>query len=338
MRPMDTPLRARIRTFVTTLVGVVVLAAAGCSSTSSHASPVPSTGAAAPTLTTTTRVTAPAPTTPASCTRPHAAGQVAQSFTFLGVSRAYQLYVPATYTGTKSVPVVFDFHGFGSNAVQQMAYGNFKPEADRDDFLLVAPDGQVPANRHFNLTGEKGLQNDVQMVGALLDHIEATLCVDTARVYATGMSDGGAMTSVLACRMSNRFAAFGAVAVVVACGGTRPVPIMGFAGTADPVVPFNGGRVNCCGGGQIAGASPSMTSWAKFDKCATKFTDTELSSEVTRRTWSGCAPGSAAIFYIINGGGHTWPGSIPIASLGKTTEQIDASATIWKFFQAHPLT
>ena len=94
---------------------------------------------------------------------------------------------------------MFDFHGFGSNAVQQMVYGNFKPEADRDDFLIVAPDGQVPADRHFNLTGEKGLQNDVQMVGALLDHIEATFCVDTHRVYATGMSDGGAMTSVLAC-------------------------------------------------------------------------------------------------------------------------------------------
>jgi polyhydroxybutyrate depolymerase len=333
MRPMDTPPRARIRTFVATLVGVVVLAAAGCSSTSSHASPVPSTRAPAPTTTTTVATT----TIPASCARPHAAGQSAQSFTFQGVSRSYQLYVPAEYTGTKLVPVVFDFHGFGSNAVQQMVYGNFKPEADRDDFLIVAPDGQVPADRHFNLTGQKGLQNDVQMVDALLDRIEASFCVDPARVYATGMSDGGAMTSVLACRMSNRFAAFGAVAVVVACGGTRPVPIMGFAGTADPVVPFNGGKVNCCGGGQIAGASPSMTSWAKFDKCATRLTDTTLSSEVTRRTWSGCAPGSAAIFYIINGGGHTWPGSIPIATLGKTTMQIDASATIWKFFQAHSL-
>ena len=122
------------------------------------------------------------------------------------------------------MPVVFDFHGFGSNAVQQMVYGNFKPEADRDDFLIVAPDGQVPADRHFNLSGEPGLQNDVQMVGALLDHIEATFCVDTERVYATGMSDGGAMTSVLACRMRNRFAAFGAVALVLPCGGDEPGP------------------------------------------------------------------------------------------------------------------
>ncbi len=322
------------------LVAVCALAVGGCSSSSSDAgTPILPT-------TTTPASTAPAiPTTvPASttvpaavCAQPHAAGQVAQSFTFQGVARTYLLYVPRAYTGAEKVPLVFDFHGFGSNAVQQMVYGNYKPESERDDFLIVAPDGQVPADRHFNLTGEKGLQNDVQMVGALLDHIEATLCVDARRVYATGMSDGGAMTSVLACQMSNRFAAFGPVAVVVACGGTRAIPITGFAGTADPVVPFNGGKIQCCGGGQIAGASEAMTAWAKFDKCATAFTDTLLSSEVTRRTWSGCAPGGSVTFYIIAGGGHTWPGSIPIASLGKTTNQIDASATLWRFFQAHTL-
>jgi polyhydroxybutyrate depolymerase len=331
---MSAPAR-RAHTHVASLLVIAALAAGGCSSSSSDAGPptTPTTAAAATTAAAPTTTT-----TAAACARPHSAGQSSESFSFQGGLRTYQLYVPAAYTGRRAVPVVFDFHGFGSNAVEQMVYGNFRPEADHDDFLIVAPDGQVPASRHFNLTGEKGLQNDVQMVGALLDHIEATFCVDPARVYSTGMSDGGAMTSVLACQMSNRFAAFGAVAVVVACGGTRPVPIMGFAGTADPIVPFNGGTVNCCGGGQIAGASPSMTSWAKFDKCATKFTDTQLSSEVTRRTWSGCAPGSAAVFYIIKGGGHTWPGSISIAGLGPTTKQIDASATIWKFFQAHPRT
>ncbi len=339
---MHTPIGARpgISTLVTALVAALALGAAGCSSTSSQASPPPTTssGTAAP------GTTAPAPTTPApttaaaTCARPHAAGQFAQSFTFRGVDRTYQLYVPAAYTGAERVPVVFDFHGFGSSAVEQMIYGNFKPEADHDDFLIVAPDGQVPSDRHFNLTGEKGLQNDVQMVGALLDHIEATFCVDTTRVFSTGMSDGGAMTSVLACQMSDRFAAFGAVAVIIACGGPRAVPIMAFSGTADPVVPFDGGRVNCCGGAQIGSAPSAMSGWAAHDKCKTAFHDDSLSSEVTRRTWSGCAPGSATVFYIINGGGHTWPGSIPIDRLGKTTKQIDASATIWAFFQAHPLT
>ena len=237
------------------------------------------------------------PTTSGDCgrraPRPHASGQFAQSFTFQGVGAHVSALRPAKYTGTKSVPVVFDFHGFGSNAVQQMVYGNFKPEADRDDFLIVAPDGQVPANRHFNLTGEKGLQNDVQMVGALLDHIEATFCVDTTRVYATGMSDGGAMTSVLACTMSNRFAAFGAVAVVVACGGNRPVPIMAIRRNR------RSGRAVQRRQGELLrrwsrhrARPPSMTSWAKFDKLRDHVHRHRLSSEVTRRTWSGCAPGA----------------------------------------------
>ena len=157
--------------------------------------------------------------TSASCNRPHKAGQLAQSFTFEGKARTYQLYVPAAYKGTAGVPLVFDFHGFGSNAVEQMVYGNFKPEADKFDFLIVAPDGQDGAGgRHFNLSGEKGLQNDLTMVQSLLSHIEATLCVNASRVYATGMSDGGAMTSVLACTAPDKFAAFAPVAVT-----SRPV-------------------------------------------------------------------------------------------------------------------
>jgi polyhydroxybutyrate depolymerase len=307
------------------VIALAVVMAAGCGSSSRAAHAPPTTDAP----TTTVPVVA--------CARPHAAGQSSESFTFQGVARTFQLYVPRGYTGTKNVPVVFDFHGFGSDAVQQMVYGNFEPEADRDTFLIVAPDGQVPDNRHFNLTAEKGLQNDVQMVGALLDHIQATFCVDRNRVYATGMSDGGAMTSVLACSLSNRFAAFGAVAVIIACGGSHPVPIMAFSGTADPVVPFNGGTVSCCGGAHLGAAPDAMAKWAAHNHCAADFHDVRLGTEVRRRTWTGCAPGSAAVFYIIDGGGHTWPGSIHIAGLGMTTDQIDASATIWRFFQAHPL-
>jgi len=80
-----------------------------------------------------------------------------------------------------------------------------------------------------------------------------------------------------------------------------------------------------------------MASWAKVDGCSATFRDEKISSEVTRRLWTGCGRGKAPVFYIINGGGHTWPGSIPVARLGPTTTQIDASATIWDFFKAHPL-
>lgn len=256
---------------------------------------------------------------------------------FEGQDRTYELYVPPKYTGRQAVPVVFNFHGFGSNAKQQMLYGNFRPEADRDDFLIVAPDGQNPAARHFNLTGEKGLQNDVQMVGALLDHVEAQLCVDSRRVYSTGMSNGGAMTSTLACAMPKRFAAYAAVAVVLysrGCAAETPVAIAAFSGTADPVVPFAGGRVKCCGGASLPAPTASMTGWAAHNECAAK-REIKIGTDVVLTRWTGCSGTSAVDFYVIQGGGHTWPGSIPIASLGKTTQTINASAVIWQFFQAH---
>lgn len=313
----------------TVLLTACALTATACTSSSHSATPEPTT---VPHAATAASVT--------TCHRPHKPGQVSQSFKFLGKTRTYQLYVPAAYNGTKRVPLVFDFHGFGSNAIEQMVYGNFKPQADHNDFLVVAPDGQDNGvGRHFSFGTEKGLQNDINMVQSLLSHLEATLCVDATRVYSTGMSDGGAMTSLLACVAPTKFAAFAAVAVIIYCGanGKKPVALASFQGTADPVVPYNGGAVHCCGGTVLASKPVSMAKWAAQDHCAKKFTDTRLGSEVVRRTWKGCAKGSAVVFYIIVGGGHTWPGSIPIPSLGLTTQQIKASDVIWKFFAAHKL-
>src|SRR5262249_5200125 len=115
-----------------------------------------------------------------------------------------------------------------------------------------------------------------------------------------------------------------------------PAPYLGVAGTADPVVPFNGGRVNCCGGATLAGAPAAAANWAKHNRGNAKFTETRLGSEGRRRTWAGRAPDAHVVFYIVDGGGHTWPGSIPIERLGMTTKQLNASATIWDFFKAHP--
>jgi polyhydroxybutyrate depolymerase len=306
------------------------MATAACSSTSGSTRSAPS--GAVPHVVTAASVKA--------CHRPHPAGQYSQTLTVQGKHRTYQLYVPAAYTGTKRVPLVFNFHGFGSNALQEMLYADFKPQADTNDFLIVAPDGQgSPGGRHFSFGGEPGLQNDVTMVSALLGRLRATLCVDASRVYSTGMSDGGAMTSVLACALPDKFAAFAAVAVIIYCGSKakRTVPIEAFSGTADPVVPFKGGAVHCCGGTLLAAPTKAMADWAAHNRCRAKFTDTRLGSEVRRRTWKSCAPGSNTVFYIIDGGGHTWPGAISITRLGFTTHQIKASAVIWKFFSAHQL-
>jgi polyhydroxybutyrate depolymerase len=179
------------------------------------------------------------------------------------------------------------------------------------------------------------------MVDALLDHLMATLCVDARRVYATGMSYGGVMTSALACAANDRFAAFAPVAGIISvpgCSRARVSPVVGFMGTADPTIPFAGGRVRCCGRPVLPSAPDAMAGWAAHNGCAPAFSDMRLGSEVRRRSWSHCRPGGDVMFYIVEDGGHTWPGSpIDNARLGHTTRQINADEVMWEFFDTHPL-
>ena len=331
-------MRLRTRGSALAVVAVCVSATAACSSSAKSAT-------AAATTTTAATVASPAPTgagphlTAAACNRPHRPGQSSHSFTYKGKERTYLLYVPTSYQGTAKVPLVFNFHGYGSNASQQMMLADFGPIADKNDFLVVAPNGQDSGGRHWAFGQEAGLQNDVTMVDALLKRLEGSLCVDATRVYATGMSDGGAMTAVLACVSSKTFAAFAAVAVVIYCGSpqSRAVPIESYAGSKDPIVPTNGGRVTCCGNPTLPSKASTMAKWAAHDACRAKYTDARITPHVVRRTWTGCKPGTTSVYYLVEGDGHTWPGGPSLGSLGHATKEISASALIWKFFAAHKL-
>jgi polyhydroxybutyrate depolymerase len=150
------------------------------------------------------------------------------------------------------------------------------------------------------------------------------------------------MSGAIACRASDRFAAIGPVAVLLylpQCDrAPRAVPVAGFMGTADPVVPFDGGRVNCCNNPVLPSALDSMTKFAVHAGCAPAPVEQRLSPMVLLRRWSGCKAGAAVDFYAIEGGGHTWPGSpFDVGRLGVTTKEISASETIWTFFREHPL-
>ncbi|HEX9530946.1 MAG TPA: PHB depolymerase family esterase [Acidimicrobiales bacterium] len=323
------------------MAAALLLAACSGSSRPPHAALPPAPSRSPSTGVAPTSTTVPTGPTPCSPTRPQPAGLSTVTMSYQGQDRTYALYVPASYSGTTSVPVVFEFHGYSSNAFQQVVYGDFRPLADRDGFVIVAPNGQG-RDQHYNLTREPGLQDDVAFVGAVADRVESQLCVDRRRIYATGMSDGGAMTSALACGAAGRFAAFGPVAAELylpTCAAGRDVSIAAFHGTADPIVPFKGGGVSCCGSPTLGSAPDAMAGWAGHDGCAQQFTDTRLSPQVIERQWSGCHPGTEVRFYMIQGGGHTWPGSkIALGPLGLTTNEISATDTLWAFFQAHPLT
>lgn len=273
------------------------------------------------------------------------AGSFAGALTFGGLERRYAVHVPTGYDGSVAVPLVFSFHGHGSNAGIQLAYSAIAPVADREGFLVVAPEGQG-SPPHFTLLGATPTEaDDVDFTLALLDELTTTLCIDERRVYTMGMSNGGALSAVLACRAGDRFAAAGAVAAVIhlpqpCADAERVAPLAAMMGTADPVVPYAGGRVNCCGNPEIPATEDTMASFARAAGCARSPTTSRPVPTVEHRTWTGCRAGAAVELYVIEGGGHTWPGSPFDASgrgLGAGTSDLPATESLWAFFERHQL-
>ena len=181
-----------------------------------------------------------------------------QNLTIQGVSRFYLLTTPAPSTPsptpsklTSSVttgsaiprPLVVDFHGLAEGATLHAQTSQFGALGQKDGFVAVFPNG-TGSPVQWNTTDQAPTNPDLEFVTALLKQVESSECIDTSRVYASGFSDGSFMVSLLACTMSNTFAAIGAVSglqLPKPCRTTRRVPIITFHGTADPILYFNGG-------------------------------------------------------------------------------------------------
>lgn len=255
-----------------------------------------------------------------------------------GLTRTYSVYLPAAYDGSVPVPVVFNLHGYTSNAAQQSLYGDFKPIADTANFIIVHPNGTVQpgtTNTQFwNVGFFPSAVDDVDFLEKLLDQLINTYNINEARVYSTGMSNGGYMSYLLACE-SSRFAAIASVtgsmttSTLNGCSPTKPTPVMEIHGTADGTVPYNG----------TAGTTPIvdvLNYWSNFNNCPTptisQVPDIVMSDMASAEHWV-YAPGTNGVtmehFKVINGG-HTWPGA-PF-SIGVTCMDFSASKEIWRFF------
>jgi polyhydroxybutyrate depolymerase len=288
--------------------------------------------------------------------QPHAAGTSAETLQTADGRRRYLLHVPASYTGRERAPLVLNFHGYGGNGTRQNDYSGLVPVSDANGFILVSPDGLPTMNGtpwwNNLLLPDPPHKDDVAFVSALLDELEADLCIDAARVYATGMSNGALMSSRLACSLSSRIAAVAPVAGAYypplvteggpePCADTRPVPIIGFHGTLDPQVPFNGGPSTRGGTFRlpIDDATPEddvFQAWAAHNGCRKGRQESRVSAEVRLVTYGGCTDGADVQLYVVHGGGHTWPGS-RVERPEHTTHDIRASDLMWAFFQAHPM-
>lgn len=305
------------------------------------------------------------PSRAAACTPTLQAGTQTVPVRFAGRSTEVQVFVPSHRPAR--VPLVLDLHGSSSNGPAQAGISDLSAVAERKGFLVANPTAAIElpptdpplagGSWAWNVPGvpttagqfpPPGARDDVAFLTAVIDQVGAAACVDTRRTYATGYSGGGRMASALACRLSDRIAAIAPVAGLRAgrpapdevsvpevqdCTPTEPVAVLTFHGTADGVNPYGGSDDLRWG----YSAPVAVQTWARLNDCRTGPLRTALTEHVSLTTYTRCAGGADVEFQRIVGGGHTWPGSdVPEGPLGPITQEVDASETMWAFFEAHP--
>jgi len=266
-----------------------------------------------------------------------------------GLERHYTVRMP-DHAGAERLPLVLVLHGGGGNAENAEAMTGFTDKARREGFIVVYPEGtgrfahRLLAWNAVHCCGPAmtGRVDDVGFIRALLDRLAADLPVDTRRVYATGLSNGGMMVHRLGIALPDRFAAIAPVVATVFGDEPRPaspVAAMMINGALDTSVPPAGGPP----GGRVTSAwdgTPTRPAqaqgdfWAAANGCAPA-PDPSVDGTVTRWQYR-CAPGREVERLLVSDNGHAWPGGRPGSLRGdRPSRTFDATDAIWSFFKAH---
>jgi polyhydroxybutyrate depolymerase len=271
-----------------------------------------------------------------------------------GRQRTYHVHLPPGAQAGAPRPLVLVFHGRGGTGAGAARLYGFNQLADARGFVVAYPDG---VDRGWNdgrgMTGtpsSTALVDDVGFVSALIDHLVTAFHADPRRVYAAGHSNGGIFSHRLACELSGKIAAIAPVAGTIAesqaqhCAPGGPVSVVEWHGTDDRFVPYGGGEVGRrAERSRVLSVDETIALWARLNGCPAAVQQSTLApidpadtTRVRRSTRGPCGQGSEVALYTIEGGGHGWPGTQRLRVLGPTTHQIDATQTIWEFFERHP--
>jgi polyhydroxybutyrate depolymerase len=269
-----------------------------------------------------------------------------------GNARSFIVYLPTGYNNAGKMPLIFAIHGGSGTPEGMINIANFKPISDREKVVLVYPAGiQNNWNDGRPTTPNQLGINDVSFFNQMCDYAIANLSVDGTKIYATGISNGGFMSSRLGCELSNRIAAIAvdaatieATTIASSCNPGRPVPAIYIHGTSDPLVPFTGGQMTAGGtaGGTVLSHFQAIDKWITINGCNTTPTITDLpdiandGTTIKQRVYSNTTNGSEVVSYVILNGGHTWPQGYQYLNeliIGKTSQDMNACEVIWSFFK-----
>ncbi|HKR65884.1 MAG TPA: PHB depolymerase family esterase [Thermoanaerobaculia bacterium] len=254
-----------------------------------------------------------------------------------GERREYLLYVPPHLDRTKPAVLVMSLHPAGGWPALQRDVSRWNELASREGFIVVYPAGRETAGpRIWHMEGDR----DTRYIADLIEKLSAEYNIDPKRIYANGFSNGGGMSFALSCRMPDRFAAIGIVGAALLlpstwCRSARPMPMIGIHGLRDRAAPYRGGP---------SWLAPHFESflafgdgWARRNRCARQPQDVEIRDGVLRREYQQCANDATVALYTLRDGGHTWPGGLELPEwfVGKTINDFDATAEMWRFFEQH---
>jgi polyhydroxybutyrate depolymerase len=272
--------------------------------------------------------------------------------------RKFVFVTPSGIEPGKPLPIVFFFHGAGGSAYQASRTYGWAEKAEKEHFFAAFPEGMPVRpdeeasfilNPHIWRDERAGLPanniQDVHFFEVLLGQLQAALPIDSHRIYVTGFSNGAGMTFTLGSHFSNRIAAIAPVSSQSFVQGdtlARPLPVYYLTGTADPLIPYNGGSVKLPWGKSrtTPPVQESVDTWAKLDGCPPGPQIISDNNGVRVLRYGPGRDNSEILFTTIEGNGHHWPDTVeplPHFISGPSLNPFNATDRIWEFFKAHPL-
>lgn len=267
-----------------------------------------------------------------------------------GRDRNFVLHIPKNYDPAKAIPLVVAIHGGGGNAQNMEEMTGFSAKSDKEGFIVCYPNGTgTLGDRLLTWNTENccgyALDNkvdDVAFIDAMLNDIGTKAKIDWNRIYATGISNGGMMSYLLGCRLSQRFAAIAPVAGALNfdCQPANPVSVCVIHGTGDQHVLYDGGvpkktldkshpRVD-------KSVQYALDTWAQINKInKADVKKTVIYPKVERYNYPAGSKGAKLVHYKLIDFGHAWPGSTQKSSILDSSKcDINATDVIWDFFKS----